>query len=165
MVLARIEGRVLNFSHRVVPCRLIQNDASKSIQQLKDSKSKKSAAQQAADAAKAEAVVLAAQQAARAESLADIYAFEIPLLPGKRIRVGPIRHRGCEPLYREMGSVKQGKTGRTVQEGMAAAVASLEKDLRQPVWVGVVFSGEMAKVPCESRCRRTLSAEPTLQRF
>jgi actin-related protein 9 len=89
----------------------------------------------------------AAQAAAQvaAELAADIQKFSVR---GYEVGIGPIRHRACEPLYRAFDSLPYG-SGRTVQEGMASAAGAIDVRDRQSVWDGVVFTGDLAKIPCE----------------
>lgn len=124
---------------------MTRTDASKAIQQLKAARSKKSAAAQAAADKQANQRAAQAAAQAAAELAADIQKFSVR---GHDIPVGPIRHRACEPLYRAFDGLAYGN-GRTVQEGMIAAVNAMEVKERQNVWDSVVFTGNLAKIPCE----------------
>lgn len=131
--------------------RLTRTDASKALQQLKEARSKKGASAQAlADKQANQRAAQAAAQVA-AELAADIQKFSVR---GRDVGIGPIRHRACEPLYRAFDSLPYGN-GRTVQEGMASAAGAIDVRDRQSVWDGVVFTGDLAKIPCELDCRIT----------
>jgi actin-related protein 9 len=124
---------------------LVSGDT-KTIQQLKESKGKKGAAATHAAAEKA-ANERAAQAAA--EKAADVQTYRIASLD-LEVKVGPIRHRACEPLYRAFDGAAYGSS-RTVQEGMTLVMKNLEPSYRQVVWESIVFTGELAKLPCEYR--------------
>lgn len=132
--------------------RLTQADATKSIQQLKESKTKKAAAAATA----AEKIAAERNAAVQAAAAADIRSYALPAacgyLDGRgkpiKITVGNVRHRACEPLYEQLDAVAYGE-GRTVPDGIAAVLAGLDPSTRIAVKDSVVFTGELVKIVCE----------------
>lgn len=151
-----VVGFRATWSDRMIPPqhRLTQADASKSIQQLKESKTKKAAAAATA----AEKIAAERNAAAQAAAAADIKTYALPAACGYldakgkpvRITVGNIRHRACEPLYEQLDVATYGE-GRTIPDGIAAVLAGLEPAMRFSVKESVVFTGELAKIVCEFR--------------
>lgn len=118
----------------------------KTIQQLKESKSKKGAAANAAAQVAAEKAANERAAQAAAEKAADVQTYHIASL-NLEVKVGPTRHRACEPLYRAFDNSSFGSS-RTVQEAMTLVMKNLEPSYRQIVWESIVFTGELAKLPC-----------------
>lgn len=132
---------------RVSASSSLQSGDTKTIQQLKESKNKKGAAANAAAQVAAEKAANERAAQAAAEKAADVQTYRIASLD-LDVKVGPIRHRACEPLYRAFDGLAYGSP-RTVQEGMTLVMKNLEPSYRQVVWESVVFTGELAKLPCE----------------
>ena len=130
----------------LLPHSLVSGD-SKTIQQFKESKNKKGAAANAAAQVAAEKAANERAAQAAAEKAADVQTYRIASLD-LEVKVGPVRHRACEPLYQAFDGLAFGSS-RTVQEGMTLVMKNLEPSYRQTVWESIVFTGELAKFPCE----------------
>lgn len=130
----------------------------KTIQQLKESKNKKGAAANAAAQAAAEKAAHERAAQAAAEKAADVQTYRVASLD-LEVKVGPVRHRACEPLYRALDGLDYGSS-RTVQEGMTLVMKNLEPTYRQVVWESIVFTGDLARIPCEYRSGKVPKAKP-----
>ncbi|KAJ9115257.1 hypothetical protein QFC20_001124 [Naganishia adeliensis] len=82
---------------------------------------------------------------AAAEKAADVQTYRIASLD-LEVKVGPVRHRACEPLYRALDGLGYGSS-RTVQEGLTLVMKNLEPNYRQVVWESIVFTGDLARIP------------------
>lgn len=114
---------------------------------MKESKNKKGAAANAAAQAAAEKAANERAAQAAAEKAADVQTYRIASLD-LEVKVGPVRHRACEPLYRALDGLDYGSS-RTVQEGLTLVMKNLEPNYRQVVWESIVFTGDLARIPCE----------------
>jgi hypothetical protein len=124
----------------------------KTIQQIKENKNKKGAAANAAALAAAEKAAHDRAAQAAAEKASDVQTYPLASL-NIDVKVGPVRHRACEPLYRALDGLQYGSS-RTVQEGMTLVMKNLEPNYRQVVWESIVLTGDLARIPCKSHDSR-----------
>ncbi|KAJ9111374.1 hypothetical protein QFC19_001142 [Naganishia cerealis] len=125
--------------------KILVTGDTKTIQQLKENKNKKGAAANAAALAAAEKAASDRAAQAAAEKAADVQTYHVASLH-LDVKVGPLRHRACEPLYRALDGMEYGSS-RTVQEGMALVMKNLEPAYRQAVWESIVVTGDLARIP------------------
>ncbi|KAJ9115014.1 hypothetical protein QFC22_005342 [Naganishia vaughanmartiniae] len=124
--------------------KILASGDTKTIQQLKENKNKKGAAANAAALVAAEKAANDRAAQAAAEKASDVQTYHLTSLDID-VKVGPVRHRACEPLYRALDELEYGSS-RTVQEGMTLVMKNLEPNYRQVVWESVVLTGDLARI-------------------
>ncbi|KAJ9104533.1 hypothetical protein QFC21_002029 [Naganishia friedmannii] len=125
--------------------KILASGDTKTIQQLKENKNKKGAAANAAALVAAEKAANDRAAQAAAEKASDVQTYHLASL-NIDVKVGPVRHRACEPLYRALDGLGYGSS-RTVQEGMTLVMKNLEPNYRQVVWESIVLTGDLARIP------------------